>query len=218
MIANVSADLYRIAFRFSSTEQTRYYLQGVYVERCQTNGGVQLVATNGHQMFVAYDPTGYTDENKVIRLTDAAMKECKSRDLGRRISIEGKIAYIEDAQATRLAISQDCIVDGTFPDWLRVVPKFNSNPSFVSYNAAQMIDFCWAARELATLRGASKKEKVSIQFVGTIGEPQFVLFNNQTSQSPPAFGIFMPMEMESKSLPAWFTEQQNIPEQVEQAA
>lgn len=54
----VSADLFRRAMMAQSTEETRYYLNGVRVEPC-AEGGVLLVATDGHRLLVFRDIDGF---------------------------------------------------------------------------------------------------------------------------------------------------------------
>lgn len=53
----VSADLFRRAMAAVSKEETRYYLNGVFVEPC-AEGGVLLVATDGHCLLVFHDEHG----------------------------------------------------------------------------------------------------------------------------------------------------------------
>ncbi len=57
----VSADLFRRAQAAMSTEETRYYLNGVQVEPCE-QGGVLLISTDGYRLIVLHDAKGYASE------------------------------------------------------------------------------------------------------------------------------------------------------------
>lgn len=54
----VSADLFRRTMMAQSTEETRYYLNGVRIEPCP-EGGVLLIATDGHRLLVFRDADGF---------------------------------------------------------------------------------------------------------------------------------------------------------------
>lgn len=49
-----NADLFRIAYSCVSTEETRYYLNGVHLEP-HPCGGAFMVATDGHRLIVVHD-------------------------------------------------------------------------------------------------------------------------------------------------------------------
>ena len=59
------ADFLHLASLFRSTEGTRYYLNGVYVEPA-AGGGVVLVATDGHRLCVFHDAEGFIDTPSIV--------------------------------------------------------------------------------------------------------------------------------------------------------
>jgi DNA polymerase-3 subunit beta len=61
-ILNVNALLFHCAATYAaSTEETRYYLNGVFCEPHE-DGGVILTATDGHRLLSFRDPVGWIDE------------------------------------------------------------------------------------------------------------------------------------------------------------
>lgn len=111
----IPTDLLKAALVCASNEETRYYLRGVHLA---TSG--HLVTTDGHRMFVArlndrpavdvivpYDAVA-----AALKLAGARVKEIEVELLANRI---GQIQYTP--------------VDGTFPDWRRVVPTGEETPS-----------------------------------------------------------------------------------------
>ena len=106
-----------------STEETRYYLNGIFMHAVE--GGVMLVATDGHRLakrFVTAEPgamPGVILPRKTVGilgklLSDKALKEAtvhvEVSDAKTRFSLPG------------ITITSK-LVDGTFPDYVRVVPQ-----------------------------------------------------------------------------------------------
>ena len=56
--AILDADLFLRAYSAVSTEETRYYLNGVHIEPAP-DGGVLMVATDGHRLLCIRDPKGF---------------------------------------------------------------------------------------------------------------------------------------------------------------
>ncbi len=108
----IPTDLLKAALFCASTEETRYYLKGVHLS---TSG--HMVTTDGHRMFVAMLPEQPTAD-VIIPLADvqAALKLAGARCQDIEVTPEkiGQIAYTA--------------VDGTFPDWRRVVPTGEETP------------------------------------------------------------------------------------------
>lgn len=66
----VSADLFRRASVAVSTEETRYYLNGVAVQPCD-QGGALLVATDGHRLLAIRDPHAHVVGSGIVSLSKA---------------------------------------------------------------------------------------------------------------------------------------------------
>lgn len=234
--AIITADLFRAAAVAMSTEETRYYLNGVFVEPHATKRGITLTATDGHRLICAYDAEGTTDAPGIVNLPAALIKELKrstrNRGLGQRRLIEitegvptiTELAPLTDDQRKakdapaytdreRRPIArgvEPCLIDGTFPDWRRVVPRelFGkpNAPQGYSFNAYYLGSFATAAGALWDHENdASPREKeagVGISLYATDpGAPALIRF----LVSQLAFGVCMPMRGIAKpaELPAF---------------
>lgn len=204
MSAVVSANLFRVISMFISAEATRYYLGGVLIQRHPVEG-VFLVAADGHRMMVAHDETGTTTLDDVIvkldKPTMAACKSAKGDPSARLLRVEGDgraSVVFDEADAYPMVTYREAIIDGTFPDWRRVLPSDDaeSNPLAPStFNATYIADFSKAAKELTD-------EKVGMVRTVAHGEgPALVLI----PKSPNVFGVLMPMRGPNVAvtLPEW---------------
>jgi hypothetical protein len=131
-IFKFNADLFRAAAACISTQESRYYLCGVHIEPHPTEG-VFLVATDGHLMAVFHDPTGYAEKPGILTCdTKAKALKTTKADYASRIvlvlsdTLEGHItAGNPDQVVDRLQFQ---LVDGSFPDWRRIVPTGDLKP------------------------------------------------------------------------------------------
>lgn len=105
-----------------STEETRYYLNGIYLEVCE--GELLATATDGHRLAhfrhtldVRLDALNIILPRQIIRLLDGFLRAAPSTIdiISNNTSIE--FNYPENTMRTKL-------IDGTFPDWRRVVPQY----------------------------------------------------------------------------------------------
>ncbi len=108
-----------------STEETRYYLNGIYVHG--HDGKLRAVATDGHRLALAESPApkgGETMPGVIIpRKTVAEIRRLiDGMDSDVHVSVsEAKIRF-----KTGNAIMTSKLIDGTFPDYERVIPKGNT--------------------------------------------------------------------------------------------
>lgn len=107
-----------------STEETRYYLNGIYVH--SNAGRLRAVATDGHRLALAEAelPAGADGIPGVIipRKTVAEIRRLidgSDGDVAISVS-EAKIRF-----TTGTAVLTSKLIDGTFPDYERVIPKNN---------------------------------------------------------------------------------------------
>lgn len=112
-----------------STEETRYYLNGVYMHVADSEDGkvLRCVATDGHRLarIDAELPAGAEDMPGVIvpRKTVGELRKLLDDD-------EAEIAVSVSETKVRFAtpgitlVSK--VIDGTFPDYTRVIPMGNS--------------------------------------------------------------------------------------------
>lgn len=113
-----------------STEETRYYLNGIYLHTANNENGpcLRAVATDGHRLAQSDQelPEGAEDMAGVIipRKTILELRRLlESDDEVVEISVsEAKIRF-----SLGRAILTSKVIDGTFPDYERVIPKDNQN-------------------------------------------------------------------------------------------
>lgn len=102
-----------------STEETRYFLQGVFFE-CEGDG-LRLTSTDGHKLSNVFIENGHSDNNFSGILPRRAVSEVL-----RLLSLSGDVTFsagkvfsfdLGDVQLSSKAI------DGSFPDYRRVIPS-----------------------------------------------------------------------------------------------
>lgn len=104
-----------------STEETRYYLNGIYLDRSEDEP--RIVAVDGHQLATVPVPfwsgavgniilprTAFKSYQKVLGEAGASKVTVMASDTG--------IAFAHDTVEVRTKL-----VDGNFPDWRRVLPQ-----------------------------------------------------------------------------------------------
>ncbi|GGL54729.1 DNA polymerase III subunit beta [Wenxinia marina] len=132
-----------------STEETRYYLNGVYMHVADVDGQRMLrcVATDGHRLarIDADLPDGAEEMPGVIvpRKTVNELRKLLDDDEARiAVSVsETKVRF-----ATPAITLTSKVIDGTFPDYSRVIPQ--NNPRKLEVDAAE---FARAVDRVATV-------------------------------------------------------------------
>jgi hypothetical protein len=132
--AVIEAEYAPLISLFTSTEETRYYLNGFLIETHPVKG-VCLVATDGHILGAFHHEDGYTTEPLIVKLNKAMLQACNNTSKGhygkRFLVIDGddakiiKAHDIEHAQqgGVEMIMSQGrALVEGKFPDWRRIIP------------------------------------------------------------------------------------------------
>ena len=223
---------------FQSSEETRYYLKGLSIEPHPRAGAI-IVATDGHTMSVIHDGEAIVSGERTIwsmpwKATLAApmkafLKATKGTsghvyaDLSRtqtgpsriRLVYADKAADVFNGQGIEFftksstAIEGHFWVEGTFPDYRRVIPTENRAATFKPawYQArymAKLAAFGQAIYEATDERGAYT---AMCMFTSSDDGPGVALF-----PSPNCFVIIMPLRERAVSdedggLPAWFFDQ-----------
>lgn len=122
-ILTVPTAMLKAALVCASTEQARYYLNGVYVD---PKG--YLVTTDGHRAFVGKIDLGDADPFGGWIIPRDAIKQ----------ALTGYKSDTIEITQTRVGVVSCQPVDGSFPDWRRIVPGDMSgemaqfNPSYVA--------------------------------------------------------------------------------------
>ena len=151
-----------------STEETRYYLNGVYLHVAEGEGGrvLRAVATDGHRLarVDAPLPGGAEDMPGVIvpRKTVGELRKLLEDDDAEIAVAVGdtKIRFAaggaDGAGATMTLTSK--VIDGTFPDYARVIPSQNPRKLEVDAN-----EFARAVDRVATVSSErSRAVKLSL--------------------------------------------------------
>jgi DNA polymerase-3 subunit beta len=177
-----------------STEETRYYLNGINLEF--TPDGVVMAATDGHRMIVLCQPYGEHGA------TAAHASVIVPRDLVAKLKINPRMKTLD---TTDLTIGDDgrltfehagemfggSRVDGTFPDYRRVVPQdLDGKPA--QYNPAYLADFAKARKEL----GGDRTTSPLVRYNGE--SPAVVDFAWDTGFE--AIGVIMPLRTTDRTL------------------
>ncbi len=111
-----------------STEETRYYLNGVYLHVADGEDGkvLRTVATDGHRLALAEIPApkGSDGLDGVIVPRKAVAEMRRLIDSGEEtVTIEASDAKITFRVGQAILTSK--LIDGSFPDYGRVIPKSN---------------------------------------------------------------------------------------------
>lgn len=107
---------------FASRDETRYYLMGVGVEA--RGDHAIFVATDGYGLLAVRVPVDCGEGSAVIIPSELIKKVNKRWDC--TLSYDNKTASIEQDKAA----STSPLIDGTFPDWRRVIPReFSGEPA-----------------------------------------------------------------------------------------
>ena len=112
-----------------SNEETRYYLNGVYMHVADADGGkvLRCVATDGHRLarIDADLPTGAADMPGVIvpRKTVMELRKLLEDD---EMDIAVSVSETKVRFATPDITLTSKVIDGTFPDYTRVIPQGNT--------------------------------------------------------------------------------------------
>jgi DNA polymerase-3 subunit beta len=101
-----------------STEETRYYLCGISLS--VANGGAIAVATNGHWLVRSAATVAVSGDWPSIIIPKPAVTVMAGL-AGDRLIADGRIVQmINSAKGITFAAK---LIDATYPDWSRVVPK-----------------------------------------------------------------------------------------------
>ncbi|RUT25962.1 DNA polymerase III subunit beta [Asaia sp. W19] len=145
-----------------STEETRYYLNGIYFHVTKDGDAPKLraVATDGHRLArVETDlPSGAGDMPGVIipRKTVAELRKLLDEGAG-AVQVSLSDTRIQFRVGAVMLTSK--LIDGTFPEYERVIPK--SNDRFLKVNKQAFADA--VARVAAISQERSRPVKLAVQ-------------------------------------------------------
>jgi len=124
----------RTAFAISS-EETRFYLNGIYLHAPQVDGAPVLtaVATDGHRLarqrcavpaFTAGTAETFHGGIVPTKAINEILRLVKDQDGDIELAFNGRLLRVTLPDETVLTTK---LIDGTFPDYARVIPAGNTN-------------------------------------------------------------------------------------------
>ena len=141
-----------------STEETRYYLNGIYLHAA--DGMLRAVATNGHTLGWFQTSVPAPEALPGIILPRKACAEIRRMSEGSQNAAKLEIS----AEKVRLTIDDvqlvTKVIDGTFPDYLRIIPQPASH--LIEVEAGELS--AAAARVSAVSSARSKAVKLTFGY------------------------------------------------------
>lgn len=207
----VNANYFRAAAECQSTEETRYYLNGVYVAP-HPDQGVVLTATDGHRLISIHDKHGKCSAAKIVKVDPKAIDAKAMSGLRRAMMsdapqvLEDPKLYVDEAGIVTIGTYRSlksCFIDGTFPDWVRVVLPVLAAAKKAEYSPASCNqEYVASFGKIAVMLSPSGSDRGrSIRIISfTEHDPSLVRFGGIDH----AFGILMPMRSAiPNELPIW---------------
>lgn len=182
----------------ASTDATRYYLQGVFVE--VTPRAVLYAATDGHSMVVCREELHADEEsNTLCGAWIIPTETCRAFKPGK----EGDHRTMSAPSATNAQLTLGdrifTAIDGTFPAWRRVLPSADlmeklTPENVPHFNWDKLAIFNKVGRMLADMRPGQQAAHLH-HIAG--GGPAAISFREGAGE---AFGVLMPLR---ESNDAW---------------
>ena len=199
-------ELVAAAALMKSTEETRYYLNGVFIQPAK-DGGVHVVATDGHLLSVGYDAegelTGVPEQDNgggvILNLEPRefamfAAGKCKRAEIeGEELRLYRQHKRLSEGQLAKRIFAD--FVDGTYPDWRRVVPETPEKAALAGFNIHYLAKYSRVAKCLG-------KNVRSVVVKGdSESSPHIVQFPDIDHW----FGVIMPVRtLLDRGAPKWF--------------
>ncbi|MEO0982283.1 MAG: DNA polymerase III subunit beta [Pseudomonadota bacterium] len=111
-----------------STEETRYYLNGVYLHAAESDGSKMLraVATDGHRLALAEIEAPPGADNLIgVIVPRKAVGEIRRLIDTAQEPVEVEVSETKIVVRSGRAVLTSKLIDGSFPDYARVIPKGN---------------------------------------------------------------------------------------------
>lgn len=208
---SVCAKRFYAALQFISTEETRYYLNGVFIEP-HPDGGVIMAASDGHLLAAVRDKSAYItgDGGWICPVPKGPFTTALKRKTAGTLHFVGSSVYLTDAilgqdatspefDPTKITAQHNAIayakpVDGTFPDWRRLIPSATPDTSTrIVLNGKHFDQFTKAVAALAE----DGTPELSIAMPRDMQSPIVI----QSGRATDFFGLVMPMREQQKAEP-----------------
>jgi len=156
-----------------SNDDTRHYLNGIYINVTTSNKGsyLTLVATDTHRLSSSSMPIGNVENFKPFILPKKTVFQLCNllQDSGEQLSLSVSDTKIQFKIGTSKIVSK--VIDGKFPDYEKVVPKNNTKTLNVKAK-----DFIQSIERVITV-SIDRKEGVKI----TLDKDSIQFFVNSSS-------------------------------------
>lgn len=140
---SVKADYAQLVWPFVSTDQTRYYLNGFYVQK-HPAGGALIVGTDGRSLGVFWDQFGAVSIPAIVRLNKTTLAAC-AEDCSLVLTGDRAGVYQmwnkETGEGLLVAGQDAAVIDGDFPDWRTVIPPFPADTAPATFTFAELRKF-----------------------------------------------------------------------------
>lgn len=200
----VNMNYFRAAAECQPTEETRYYLNGVFIAP-HPEKGVLLTATDGHRLMTLYDASGKCPTAKICKIDPKAIDARAYASMRKAMPEEIPQIRIDDDGIVTVGTYRSlksCFVDGVYPDWAAVVRPVLARAKEAKYCPASYNQkYVSAFGKIATMLSPSGDMSASIRVISfTESDPSLMRFGSIDH----AFGILMPMRSSSSNeLPIW---------------
>ena len=214
---SLRTDCLAAAAQYVSTEDTRFYLNGVFVtphEVDQAGRGVLMVATDGNCMAVIYDAYGHAPRSAILSFnaSDKALKKPVREEGARRLMLNDNAAALStgtpapvqaycpdegtpDKRISPVGYVTVSEIDGSFPDFWRVIPTASADGPSAPY--------AWNASHFARLTKAARllgqKQPMAAFQQASASDPALITL----ASCPHAVFIHMPLRAAIYTQPAW---------------
>lgn len=162
-----------------STEETRYYLCGVYFTENKA------VATDGHVLTVATnDPENNTDDSGIFPVSKKAITAMKNKKADHVVFDGDTLKVFEKINPTPFYMEPCAEIDAKYPDYTRIIPEPESDHSNAGFSCTIL------ARLADTGKILSNGSATAISMRGDDkSAPHIVTYHC----NPDVFSVAMPM-------------------------
>lgn len=195
---------FRAAAECISTEETRCYLNGVYIAPHPYKGAI-LTATDGHRLISLHDETGKCSVAKIVNIDPKAIDARAYNNLRKARPDETPRIVVDDDGIVTVGTYRSlksCFIDGTFPDWSRVVMPVLAMTRKGKYAPASYNhNYVAAFGKISTMLSPGNDKSAAIRIISfSEADPALIRFPHIDH----AFGILMPMRSSTANeLPIW---------------
>lgn len=163
---SIKADYAKLVWPFVSNDESRWWLNGFYVER-HPAGGALIVATDGKALGVFRDQFGEVHVPGIIRLNKTTLAAC---DEDCTLVLTGERAGVyqmwnkETGEGLLVAGQDAAVIDGEFPNWRQIIPPFPTEVAPATFTFNELKKFVKVRRsgsKIAALRVFAESDRAA---------------------------------------------------------